>query len=193
MSTPLHSIKRISRDGSALVVIDVQERLVPAVADPAALVQNILRLVRGAHLLHVPVLATEQYPHGLGPTVPDVSAELRDPPFEKTAFSACGVESFLPALQAKGVVSAIVCGIEAHVCVLQTSLDLLAAGFQVFVVADAVASRAPANRHIALDRMRAAGAEIVSTEMVLFEWLGRAGTPEFKAVQALVKQAPGFS
>ena len=120
--------------------------------------------------------------------MPEVAAAIPGfAPLEKLAFSACGAAAFLPALKQKKVSQAILCGIEAHVCVSQTCLDLVDQGFRVFVVADAVSSRTPENYRIGLDRMRAAGAVIVSTEMVLFELLEQAGTPEFKQILALVK------
>jgi len=152
------------------------------------MLQNTLCLVQGAAILHLPVFATEQYRKGLGPTVPELAAAIPEfAPLEKVAFSACGAADFIPALKSKQVSQAVLCGIEAHVCVCQTCLDLLDKGFRVFVVADAVSSRTPENYRVGVDRMRAAGAVIVSTEMVLFELLERAGTDEFKQILKLVK------
>jgi len=179
---------RLRRARAGLVVVDVQERLLPAIFEKDRVLQNTVRLVQGAGVLRVPVFATEQYRKGLGPTVPEVAAAVPGfGPMEKLAFSACGATAFVPALKAKQVSQAILCGIEAHVCVSQTCLDLLDQGFQVFVVADAVSSRTPENHRCGVERMRAAGAIIVSTEMVLFELLEQAGTPEFKQILALVK------
>jgi nicotinamidase-related amidase len=179
---------RLTRARAGLVVVDIQERLVPAIFEKERVVQNALRLVQGAAILQVPIFATEQYRKGLGLTVPEVSAAIPGfAPMEKLAFSACGASGFVPALESKQVSDAVLCGIEAHVCVTQTCLDLLDKGFRVFVAADAVSSRTPENYRIGLERMRAAGAVIVSTEMVLFELLGRAGTAEFKQVLTLVK------
>ena len=136
----------------------------------------------------VPVIATEQYRKGLGATVPEVAAAIPDfAPMEKVAFSAHGAADFAAALEKNEISEPILCGMEAHVCVTQTCLDLLAQGFRVFVAADAVSSRTPDNYRYGIDRMRAAGAVIVSTEMVLFELLEQAGTDEFKQVLALVK------
>ncbi len=136
----------------------------------------------------MPIFVTEQYRKGLGPTVPEVAAVIPDfAPLEKLAFSACGADGFVPALESKQVSDAVLCGIEAHVCVTQTCLSLLEKGFRVFVVADAISSRAAENYRYGVERMRAAGAVIVSTEMVLFELLGHAGTAEFKQVLPLVK------
>jgi nicotinamidase-related amidase len=179
---------RITRTKAGLVVVDLQERLLPAIFEQQRVVQNTVRLIQGAALLQVPIFATEQYRLGLGPTVPEVAAAIPGfAPMEKLAFSACGATGFAAALEQKQVSEAILCGIEAHVCVTQTCLDLLDKGLRVFVAADAVSSRTPENHHAGLDRMRAAGAVIVSTEMVLFELLERAGTAEFKQILNLIK------
>jgi nicotinamidase-related amidase len=179
---------RLTRAKAGLVVVDVQEHLLPAIFEQQRVVQNTLRLIQGAAVLRVPVFATEQYRKGLGPTVPEVAAAIPGfAPMEKVAFSACGAAGFIPALKARKVSEAILCGIEAHVCVSQTCLDLLGRGFRVFVVADAVSSRTPENYRFGVDRMRAAGAVIVSTEMVLFELLEQAGTAEFKQILTLIK------
>ncbi len=179
---------RLTRAKAGLVVVDVQERLLPAILERQRVVQNTVRLIQGAAILQVPIFATEQYRKGLGPTVPEVAAAIPGfAPMEKLAFSACGAAGFIGALEQKKVSEAILCGIEAHVCVSQTCLDLLENGFRVFVAADAVSSRTPENYRSGLDRMRAAGAVIMSTEMVLFELLERAGTDEFKQILNLVK------
>ena len=171
-----------------MVVVDVQERLLPAIFEQRRVVQNTVRLIQGAAVLQVPIFATEQYRKGLGATVPEVAADIPGfAPLEKLAFSACGAAGFVSALKKREVSEAILCGIEAHVCVTQTCLDLLDQGFRVFVAADAVSSRTPENYGYGLDRMRAAGAVIVSTEMVLFELLEQAGTAEFKEILTLVK------
>jgi len=179
---------RLTRTRAGLVVVDIQERLLPVIFEKERVLQNVLRLIQGAAILKVPVFATEQYRKGLGPTVPEVVAAIPAfAPLEKVAFSACGAAGFLTALKNRKVSETILCGIEAHVCVSQTCLDLLEQGATVFVVSDAVSSRTPENYRSGLDRMRAAGAVIVSTEMALFELLERAGTEEFKQVLALVK------
>jgi nicotinamidase-related amidase len=179
---------RLRRAGAGLVVVDIQERLLPAIFEKERVVQNAVRLIQGATILQVPIFVTEQYRKGLGPTVPEVAEVIPGfAPLEKLAFSACGADGFVPALGTKQVTDAVLCGIEAHVCVTQTCLGLLEKGFRVFVVADAISSRTAANYLLGVERMRAAGAVIVSTEMVLFELLGQAGTPEFKQVLALVK------
>ena len=179
---------RLLRAKAGLVVVDVQERLLPAIYESQRVVQNTVRLIQGATRLRVPIFATEQYRKGLGPTVPEVAAVIPGfAPMEKLAFSACGASGFTPALKKRKISEAILCGVEAHVCVSQTCLDLLEKAFRVFVVADAVSSRTPENYRFGLDRMRAAGAVIVSTEMALFELLERAGTEEFKQILKLVK------
>src|ERR1017187_9808771 len=179
---------RLTRAKAGLVVVDMQERLLPAIFEQQRVVQNTVRLIQGGTVLQVPIFATEQYRKGLGPTVPEVAATIPGfAPMEKLAFSACGAAGFIPALKKKKVSQAILCGIEAHVCVSQTCLDLLEKGFRVFVVADAVSSRTPENYRFGLYRMGAAGAVIVCTELVLFELLEQAGTAEFKQVLALVK------
>jgi len=179
---------RLQRSLAGLVVVDIQERLWPAMFEKERLVQNSVRLIQGCAALGVPIFATEQYPKGLGRSVPEIAAALAEvAPMEKTAFSACGATGFVTALQAKNITQAMLCGIEAHVCVCQTGLDLLEKGFSVFVVADAVSSRTPENLNFGLERMRDAGAVIVSTEMALFEILEKAGTEEFKRIQSLIK------
>ncbi len=160
----------------------------PAIFEKERVVLNAVRLIKGATVLKVPVFATEQYRKGLGPTVPEIVAALQGfAPMQKLAFSSCGAQGFLPALSAKEVTDVILCGIEAHVCVSQTCLDLVDRAFRVFVVGDAVSSRTPENHRYGLDRMRDAGAVIVSTEMILFELLQQAGTDEFKEILKLVK------
>ena len=154
---------RLTRAKAGLVVVDVQERLLPAIFEQQRVVQNTVRLIQGAAILRVPIFATEQYRKGLGPTVSEVAAAIPGfAPIEKLAFSACGADGFIPALRKKRVSEPILCGIEAHVCVSQTCLDLLDRGFRVFVAADAVSSRTQENYRFGLDRMRAAGAVIVS-------------------------------
>ena len=179
---------RLRRVQTALVFVDFQERLLPAMTDSARVLQNAVRLAQAGTILDVPAWVTEQYPKGLGPTAPELArAVARFAPVEKLVFSACEVPGWTEALTARDIADVVLCGMEAHVCVCQTGLDLLDRGFRVFVVADAVASRTPENQRLGVERLRDAGAAIVTTEMVLFELLGGAGTAEFKAVQALVK------
>ena len=179
---------RLIRSSTGLVVVDLQQRLLPVMVEPERLVQNAVRLLKGAAVLGLPVFSTEQNPKGLGPTVPEVAAAIPGfTPMEKLAFSACGAAGFVSALKARKVTEILLCGIEAHVCVAQSCFDLLDEGFNVFVAADAISSRTTQNCRIGLERMRDARAVIVSTEMALFELLGQAGTEEFKQVLGLVK------
>ena len=180
--------RRITRARAGLVVVDIQERLLPSIFESERLVQNALRLVKGAGILQLPVWVTEQYPKGVGATAAAIASAIPGfTPMEKTAFSCFGATGFLEALRAKSVTDVMVCGIEAHVCVLQTCFDLLEQGFRPFVVADAISARAVENHRLGVERMRDAGGIIVTTEMILFELLERAGTEEFKQVLALVK------
>lgn len=173
---------------SALVVIDVQERLCPVMEDPRRVLYNGARLLQGAGLLDVPVLCTEQYPKGLGPTMIDLRTLLPEGAvIEKTAFGSMGEAGFRHALSGLGRSQIVLCGIEAHVCVLQTALGLREAGFEVFVVADACGSRHADNARAGLDRMAQAGCSIVTTEMVLFEWLADKANPAFRDINALVR------
>ncbi|NMH96673.1 isochorismatase family protein [Pseudonocardia acidicola] len=175
----------ISAADSVLLLVDLQQRLMPAIAGGEAVVANAVRLAEGAGLLGVPVAATEQNPDGLGPTVPEV-AGYPQLVLAKTAFGATaepGFDSLLPP----GRGEIVVAGCEAHVCVLQTVLGLRAAGRRVMLVADAIGSRDPANRAAAIERARGHGAEIVTTEMVLFEWLADSTHPRFREVQKLIR------
>lgn len=169
---------------SALLVIDVQARLMPAIDAAAVRIANTQRLVRAARLLGLPLHVTEQNPAGLGGTIPELEIPAGEA-LPKMSFDSLRD----PAIAARlaGDAALVVCGCEAHVCVLQTVLALRAAGRQVHVVADATGSRAAANRQAGLERMRAHGADIVTTEMVVFEWLGTAAHPAFKTVMPLIK------
>jgi len=175
---------RLDRDRAALVVVDIQEAFRRPVPDFDRVAGAAATLIEGAVATSVPVILTEQYPKGLGRTVPEVADHL--PPgvqaVEKVCFSAAQAEGF----DLGGRDQAIVCGIEAHVCVNQSVLDLLERGGDVHVVSDAVASRTEANREIGLARAERAGAVLTSVETALFELLGRAGTEEFKRVQRLI-------
>ena len=145
---------------TALLVIDIQEKLARVMHEREALIENAVKLARGANTLGVPVLITEQYPKGLGPTVPEVAAHIKVPPVEKLDFDCCGEPAFLTALEQFGRRQMLVCGIEAHVCVYQTVLGLLERGFGVHVVADAVSSRTARNRDLALQKMVSCGARL---------------------------------
>lgn len=168
---------------SRLVLIDFQARLMPAIDDGPRLVANAGRLVAAAKLLEVPVTVTEQNPAGLGPTVPELAEAA--PALAKMSFDACGAPAFLEAVA--GDDDLILCGCEAHVCVGQTALSLLEHKRRVFVVQDAIGSRTPESKAVALRRLERCGAEIVTTEMVVFEWLRSAEHPQFRAAAKLIK------
>jgi nicotinamidase-related amidase len=186
--TYIRSPELLSRTESRLLIVDVQEKLVPKIFDLERMLANCRSLIQGAKILGVPVFATEQYPKGLGNTVSQL-AELLESPAQKLRFSCAEVLDWgTGAEQADNRFQIVVAGIEAHVCVLQTVLDLLGNGFQVYVAADAVSSRTEFDRKIALDRMAAGGATIVTTESVLFEWCEVSGTPEFKQISQLIKE-----
>lgn len=175
----------LERDRTTLVVVDVQEAFRPAVEEFDALVQATAVLVQGARALGVPVIVTEQYPRGLGATVPEVIEHLPQgqPRLSKTVFSAAAADGF----DLGGRDQVLICGIEAHVCVHQSTQDLLGRGVDVHVCADAVSSRNGADRALALERARGAGAHLTSVEMALLELCERAGTDEFKTIQGLIK------
>jgi nicotinamidase-related amidase len=174
---------------TALVVVDVQEKLMPLVAGAARIVWNLRRLLDGAEAVGLKTLATEQYPQGLGPTVPELAGRLGTIP-SKATFSCGGCEPFARDLEALGVNKVLVSGIEAHVCVQQTVLDLLAGGYRVYVAVDAVGSRYAIDYETALKRMDSAGATLTTTESALFEWCQVSGTPAFKKISALVREKP---
>jgi nicotinamidase-related amidase len=175
----------LTAEGAVLLLIDLQQRLMPVIHDHEAVVARAVRLAEAAQLLGVPIRATEQYPAGLGPTVPPLAA-YPQATLTKTAFSAAADPGFAALLPA-GAGQVVVAGCEAHVCVLQTVLDLLGAGRRVVLAADATGSRDPADKAVAVERARQHGAEIVTSEMVLFEWLRDAQHPKFREVQKLLK------
>jgi nicotinamidase-related amidase len=179
---------KLERERAALVVVDVQEGFRPAVLDFEQVAASTGVLVQGANVLGVPTLVTEQYPKGLGKTVPEVSQHLDGvSPIEKLCFSAADSDEFSRRLSETGRDQVLLCGIESHVCVNQTADDLLRRGLEVHVAQDAVSSRSDDNRRLGLHKMERAGAVVTSVETALFELLGAAGTPEFKQVQKLVK------
>lgn len=175
---------KLDAQRAALVVIDVQEAFRKAVPNFGDVARATATLIRGAEAVGIPVVVTEQYPKGLGSTAPEVAEAFPDGlvPVEKLCFSAPEADGF----DLGGRDQALVCGVETHVCVNQSTLDLLAAGVETHVVRDAVGSRFEDNRQIGLEKMERAGAVVTSVETALFELVGRAGTDEFKAVQRLV-------
>ena len=181
----------VSAARSSLLLVDMQERLLPAMNGGAEAQARCEIVLKAARALDVPVTVSEQYPGGLGHTVPGLRSELGGAAvFEKLSFSCWqdpALKERMIALHEGGRPLVILAGIEAHVCVLQTAADLSAAGFGVFAVADAMASRAPSSHALALDRLRQNGVAVITAEMAVFELLGRAGTPEFKALSALLR------
>lgn len=173
---------------SALIVIDMQDRLVPAMQAPARTLRNTRLLLHAASRTGVPALLTEQYPQGLGPTVPEIKKAAGDSPIlPKMHFSCMEDETFAKTFRALGRRQAILTGMEAHICVVQTAASLVEDGFDVFVVSDATASRTIESEQACLARLNAAGVSIVTTEMVIFEWLGQAGTDAFKEMLPHIK------
>ncbi len=177
----------MSRLDSGLLVVDVQEKLVPAIAGHPRLVWNIRRLIDGAQLLGMAIGGSEQYPSGLGATVEPLATRLGDLP-EKITFSCGGCPAVFERFRDAGLSKLLVVGIEAHVCVQQTVLDALADGFRVYLAVDAVGSRHDIDYQTALRRMESAGAALTTTEAALFEWCDSAGTAEFKQISALVRE-----
>ena len=179
----------LHRESSRLLIVDVQEKLVAALSDSlrARLVSNCRFLAEGAKLFGIPAMATEQYPQGLGPTVAALAELIAARPAKKqfSAWECTGWRSAAESIDDRFQI--VVAGMESHVCVLQTVLDLLAAGYQAFVVADAIAGRRDLDHQFALERMANSGATITTAEAVLFEWCETAAAPEFKSLSALVK------
>jgi nicotinamidase-related amidase len=179
----------MSRDDTALVVIDVQDRLLPAIADGDRVVWNIRRLIDGARTLGMDVVATEQYPKGLGATATVLAERLGEIP-DKLMFSCRECGDLIRQLAERGRRKLLVVGIESHVCVQQSVLDLMGEGFRVYVAVDAVGSRHRIDCQTALRRMDSAGAVLTTTEAALFEWCEVAGTPEFRQISQLVREEP---
>ncbi len=179
---------RFTVEQSCLLVIDVQGRLAEMMHQKKKLFQHIELMIKAANLLSIPIYWFEQYPKGLGPTQSAIRSLLADSQYhEKITFSACGVDDFMTTLHTSGKNQCIVTGIEAHVCVYQTVLDLLANGFAVQVNQQAVSSRDIANKKLALRNMQATGIGLTSTEMILFELMRTAEHPHFKQVSRLLK------
>jgi len=183
--------RRLKLNRCVLVVVDVQETFRPLIHDMGLVIANSRRLMRFGERLEVPVIVTEHYAEKLGGTVPELAGlAAAGDPVPKISFSCAGDQGFLARLHAAKRDQVILCGIETHVCVYQTARDLLADGFQVVVAADAVSSRQVSNRNLGLAYLRDLGAQIMTTEMIMFELLRVARTPEFKAVADVLKENP---
>ncbi|MBK9390065.1 MAG: isochorismatase family protein [Bacteroidetes bacterium] len=179
---------RIIKDGTAVVVIDIQERLLPHIFQWELTLQNCLKLIDGLQVLSVPMLVTQQYTKGLGNTEPSVVNKITGfSHIEKNTFSCCGEPLFMERFASLEKKYIILCGIETHVCVLQTCLDLIESGFIPVVVEDCVSSRKPNDKEIAIERMRQEGARITTLESILFELTQVSGTETFKSISKLVK------
>ncbi|MFP4331189.1 MAG: hydrolase [Spirochaetaceae bacterium] len=182
---------RIPEERTTVVVIDVQEKLVPVMSEKERLIERISRFVRGAGILGLPLVMTEQYPRGLGATVAEVGDAFREAGgtriVEKKAFSCCDEPGFMRVIEGEGRRFVVLLGIESHVCMLQTTMDLLAAGYQPVVPVDTTSSRFPEDRQTAFERMRDEGAIITTSESLLFELTRVTGTPRFKEISRLVR------
>jgi nicotinamidase-related amidase len=176
----------MSAADTGVLVIDVQEKLTPLIPRADEVIRNIAFLLDVAATLKMTVQATEQYPRGLGPTVPELASRLPYRP-EKLAFSCCAIPEVVAGFHREARPKLLLCGIETHVCVQQTALDLLAEGFRVYVAVDAVASRFDADHETALKRLQQAGVVLTTAEAAAFEWVGGAGTPEFKTLSRLIQ------
>ncbi len=181
-----HATQLLPRE-SAVLVVDVQEKLMARIPGADELIRNSVFLLDAAKILEVEVAATEQYPKGLGPTVAPLAQRVPARP-EKLGFSCCAVPHLADGLRARGRTRIVLVGIEAHVCVLNTTLDLLAGGFQVYLAVDALASRYAIDRDTALRRLEKAGAILTTVETCAFEWMGGSNHPSFKQVSALVQE-----
>ncbi|MEN8227939.1 MAG: hydrolase [Bacteroidota bacterium] len=179
---------RISRDHCAGLAIDIQEKLFPHMDQKDELLRKNLILLEGLKILDVPLFITEQYPRGLGPTLTAVTDVMGGiPAIEKSSFSCCDEPEYLKALEQSDRKTLIICGIEAHVCVMQTVVDLLGSGYTAVLVEDCISSRKPEDKRVAIHRMRSEGAVITTCESILFELARISGTEEFKAISRLVK------
>jgi nicotinamidase-related amidase len=189
MSTEVKRFKKLlTTEKTCLLIIDIQKRILPVIKDHELVVENTLKLIRGFKAMSLQIYFTEQYPKGLGPTEEQIANELEGiQPIEKMTFSCSGAGKLFNILKEKNHSQIVVCGIESHVCVQQTVVDLIENGFQVNLAADAVSSRRKKDYNIALSRMRNNGAEVTTTESILFELLNVCGTDVFKQVSKIVK------
>lgn len=180
-------MNKINKDNSLLLIIDVQDKLVNMLGE-TDIVKNSSVLAKSATILKIPTIISEQYPKGLGQTINEIKKTTPEAKyFEKTNFSIYLEEGFKEFIKNTGKKQIIILGIETHICVLQTAIDLLNMGYEIFIVEDATGSRASNNKDWALKRLMHAGAQIVTTEMVVFEWLKSSKNPNFKEIQSLIK------
>lgn len=177
----------LTKEETVLVVVDVQGKLAQIVDESEFVINSIVKVVKGANVLEVPILWLEQYPKGLGPTMQVIANEIKGEPIEKITFSAYETEEFRQQLEALGRKKVLIAGIETHICVYQTAAQLLAAGYEVEVLADCVSSRTNGNREVGLQKMLQLGAKITSVEMALFEMQQNAKGEQFKAISSIIK------
>ncbi len=179
---------RILKDRTAALVIDMQERLYPFIFDNENLTRNVSKLIEGLKIIGIPIFVTEQYVKGLGPTIGPVATILGDHPrIEKMSFSCCDESRVMEGIAVSGKENILIAGIESHVCVLQTVVDLISNGYHPIVVEDCVSSRKENDKRMAIERMRQEGAIITTVESILFELLRYSGTEQFKGISKLVK------
>jgi nicotinamidase-related amidase len=188
----MSEVKRFSKllkpESTALLIIDIQERILPVISNHERVLEYTLKLIKGFKTLGLPIYYTEQYPKGLGSTAKPILSELGDlKPFDKMSFSCAGAGELFNEFARKKLTQIVVCGIESHVCVQQTVLDLIENGIQVNLAADAVSSRKEIDYQTSLDRMKHHNTEITTTEAILFELLNVCGTSQFKEVSKIVK------
>jgi nicotinamidase-related amidase len=178
---------QMSAADTGLLVIDVQEKLLPLIPDAQAVIRNVGFLIDAARLLDMTIQATEQYPRGLGSTAPELAARLPHRP-DKTAFSCCAIPEVVEAFHRGARPKVVLCGLETHVCVLNTALDLLALDFRVYIAVDAVAARGRIDHDVALRRLEQAGAILTTAEGCVFEWVGGSAHPRFRDISRLVQE-----
>jgi nicotinamidase-related amidase len=178
----------LTKENAVLVIIDVQGKLATLMHEKEQLYKNVTRMIEGCKTLAIPVLWNEQLPQKLGPTIPEIKALLPDQrPIEKNCFSCYGNDAFRSELEKTGRRQVLLVGIETHVCVYQSAVDLIENGYEVHLVVDAVSSRTPQNHELGIDKIRSAGARLTSVEMALFEMLRIAEGPEFREIIKIVK------
>ncbi|MCH2126452.1 MAG: hydrolase [Pirellulaceae bacterium] len=181
------SAELMSQQDTVLLVIDIQEKLIGKIENAKRLVWNVRRLLDGAGELGLKILATEQYPKGLGPMLSELAEGIPQIP-SKMMFSCRGCPETIEQIAGCGAHKVLLCGIETHVCVQQTAFDLMASGYRVYLAADAVGSRFRMDHELALQRMESSGVTVTTTEAALFEWCEVAGTPEFKRISRIVRE-----
>lgn len=187
-SNPIRHPSVLRREKTALLIIDIQEKLFRVMLNPESIIQNAVKLIEGFKILDSPIFSTEQYPKGLGETENRIKQAMNGiVPFQKLSFSCSGAGDLFDILRYKRIKQVVLAGIESHVCVQQTALDLLANDFQVNLAADACSSRNEIDYNIALERMHTAGAIVTTTEAILFEMLNVCGTDEFKQISKIIK------